>query len=526
MYKAFEYAERSKAAILLSALRTTEAKSFGNVPDSLLEKENNLMRDIALYKEFIYEEKSHENNDVNKLKNWEKKLFEISNEYDNLITFFEDSFPKYYSLKYNTGVIDISSLQQALKWDQALIEYSLSDTSLFMFHVEKRRMNIIHQSIDSTFHKSLSTIINFLNNFDCSKTPVEDLTDYVDKSYYLYNILVKPVETYTKNKRLVIVPDELLSFLPFEALIDSRNINGRTSYRNLNYLIHKYIISYGISSTLYFRESPDIQGERIRKLSAFAPVYDKPINTADILIRTRQYYRDKLYPIPGVKDEVNSISKIIDCDIFEGVHATERIFKDTARYYDLLHLSMHTIINNTNPMFSKLAFTEVNDSIEDGLLNTHEIYNMNINARLAVLSSCSSGEGILKKGEGVMSLARAFMYAGCPSIVMTLWVVEDKSSIRLMTEFYKEIAKGMPKDKALRNSKLKFIEEENLTRAHPFYWSSYICVGTPEPLFYSAKKIILIISTIILAIVALILLKRILKIRKPYQTTHNTSQSW
>ena len=209
--------------------------------------------------------------------------------------------------------------------------------------------------------------------------------------------------------------------------------------------------------------------------------------------------------------------------MFEGYQATEGIFKDTARYYDILHLSMHTIIDNRNPMFSKLAFTSIDDSIEDGLLNTHEIYNMNLNARLAVLSSCSSGEGILQKGEGVMSLARAFMYAGCPSIVMTLWVVEDKSSISLMTEFYKELAKGRSKDEALRNSKLKFIEEENLTRVHPFYWSTYICVGTPEPLFYSVRNIILIISIIILAIVALILIKRILKIRKSYQSSSSNT---
>lgn len=175
---------------------------------------------------------------------------------------------------------------------------------------------------------------------------------------------------------------------------------------------------------------------------------------------------------------------------------------------------MHTIINNSNPMFSKLAFTEVSDSTEDGLLNTHEIYNMNINARLAVLSSCSSGEGILRKGEGVMSLARAFMYAGCPSIVMTLWVVEDKSGIRLMTEFYKEIARGTSKDEALRKSKLKFIEEENLTRAHPFYWATYICVGTSEPLFYPAGRVILIFGMIIIAVTALILIKRFLKSRK------------
>jgi len=524
IYKAFEYAEKSKAAVLLAALRTTEAKSFAGIPDTLLLKENNLLKNIALYKELIYEENRNEKPDENKIKNWEQKLFNLTGEYDNLTALFEDSFPKYYSLKYNTDVATADSLQQLLKNTQAIVEYSISDTSLFIFHIGKNAMNIIHKSIDSAFHNTLKKIIYSLNNFDYSKSHAKDLTSYVENSYYLYNCLVEPVAKSIRNKKLIIVPDELLAFLPFEALVTDKNTEGRLSFRNLSYLLYKYPVSYALSSTLYFRETKYKPVEKIKKLLAFAPSYSGDINTSEILTRqtTRQHYRNNLYPIPGVKEEVIGISKIIKSDIFEGEYATEKIFKDTARYYDMLHLSMHTIINNIDPMFSKLAFTLAGDSSEDGLLNTYEIYNMNLNARLAVLSSCSSGEGILNKGEGVMSLSRAFMYAGCPGIVMTLWVIEDKSGVRLMTNFYKELVKGKPKDEALRIAKLKFIEEGNLTRAHPFYWSAYICVGDIDPLFIPKIKILIIIGAVIVFVAILMVIKRILKKRKTMPAPHES----
>jgi CHAT domain-containing protein/tetratricopeptide (TPR) repeat protein len=516
MYKAFEYAEKSKASVLLAALRSTEAKSFAGIPDKLLRKENNLLRNMALYKELIYEEKRNEKPDRNKLKNFEQKLFDLTGEYDNLTALFEDSFPKYYSLKYNSNVAAADSLQNLLKNHQVILEYSISDTSLFIFHIGKNAMNIIHKSLDSTFHSTLNEIIYLLNHFDYSRSHAEDLARYIENTYYLYDFLVAPVEKLIRNKKLIIVPDELLAFLPFEALVTDKNTEGRASYMNLNYLINKHPVSYALSSTLYFRETKYQPVEKIKKLLAFAPSYSGDISTSDILTRqrTRQHYRNNLYPIPGVKEEVFGISKIIKSDIFEGEYATERLFKDTARYYDMLHLSMHTIINNTEPMFSKLAFTLVEDTTEDGLLNTYEIYNMNLNARLAVLSSCSSGEGILKKGEGVISLARAFMYAGCPGIVMTLWVIEDKSGVKLMTNFYKELVKGKPKDEALRIAKLKFIEEGNLTMAHPFYWSAYICVGNIDPLFIPKTKILIIVGSVIVSVIILMIIKRILRKRK------------
>jgi CHAT domain-containing protein len=158
---------------------------------------------------------------------------------------------------------------------------------------------------------------------------------------------------------------------------------------------------------------------------------------------------------------------------------------------------MHTIINDSLPMFSKLVFSEPDkNSADDGFLNTYEIYNMKLNARLAVLSACETGSGKLQKGEGVMSLARGFIYAGCPSIVMTLWQVEDKSGVDIMKNFYSYLSKGKRKDVALQMAKLKHLESADPLMAHPHYWLGYVNIGNPEPLFIS-KDLYFIIFLIV-----------------------------
>jgi CHAT domain-containing protein len=203
---------------------------------------------------------------------------------------------------------------------------------------------------------------------------------------------------------------------------------------------------------------------------AFAPQYSSTeINLKNYRqLVTRQRYRKNLYPIPGAKEEVESIKKLINTDIYEGLTATETNFKKIAGNYDILHLAMHTVIDNTDPMYSKLIFTLDNDTVNDGLLNTYEIFGLKLKARMVVLSACSTGNGEISKGEGVISLARGFVYSGVSSLVMTLWEVEDKSGAILMKDFYINLLKGQSKSAALRNAKIKFIKGAKAENSHLF----------------------------------------------------------
>jgi CHAT domain-containing protein len=202
-------------------------------------------------------------------------------------------------------------------------------------------------------------------------------------------------------------------------------------------------------------------------------------------------------PLPGAKDEVKGISGFIHAETYIDRLAQESTFKEKAGEFDILHLAMHTIINDSIPMFSKLVFSKPDqNSANDGFLNTYEIYNMKLKARLAVLSACETGSGKLQRGEGVMSMARGFIYAGCPAIVMTLWQVEDKSGVKIMEDFYYYLSKGKRKDVALRMAKLNHLSNSDPLTAHPHFWLGYVNIGNPEPL-YTSKNIYFILLLIL-----------------------------
>ncbi len=169
---------------------------------------------------------------------------------------------------------------------------------------------------------------------------------------------------------------------------------------------------------------------------------------------------------------------------------------------------MHALIDDENPLSSKLIFDQNNsDTIEDGFLHTYEIYNLNLNAELAVLSACKTGTGKLSKGEGIMSLARGFLYAGVPGIVMTLWAIEDISSANIITQFYKLLKDGEKKDFALRNAKLEYLKNANQLQSHPYFWAAYVQIGDNTPISNNNRFIYYFLGVgclVVLAIVAII----------------------
>ena len=483
---AFMVSEKSKSSVLLSVLSELDARQFGDIPDSLLEKENNLSRLISFYKEKLYEENQSIQPDSVKISTWEKYLFEAQRKYSNLISYIENNFPKYYSLKYDYSVSDIKRIQKILPGRTSLIEYSISDSILFTFVISRSDFKMFNKKIDKQFYTQLNTYLNKFHHFDFSRQSLNDFTEFCWASQSLYNTLIAPIYESISGNSLIIVPDGILSYLPFETLIKKMPQDIPLSqYRHLDYLIREFSVSYSYSATLFDQVNKKQKILAAKKLLAFAPEYSE--NTEELitkkLFKTRQNFRKNLFPIPGAIEEVETIHKMIPGQVFIGESATERNFKDKAGLYDILHLAMHTVIDNKNPLYSKLIFTLNNDSSQDGMLNTYEIFDLSLHARMIVLSACSTGGGEFNNGEGVISLARGFVYAGSPSIIMTMWEVEDKSGSDLMKYFYSNLLKGQSKTKALRNAKLACIEESKPENTHPFFWSSFVIMGNSQALY-------------------------------------------
>jgi CHAT domain-containing protein/tetratricopeptide (TPR) repeat protein len=492
---AFEFSERSKSSNLLASVTDIKAKEFGGIPDTLLERENYLKGNIANYTSMLYEEKHAEKEDTQKINLYSAKIFKFNEEYNKLISSFEESYPQYYSLKYENKVIRIADIQSRLNARQALVEYysrepepGSNSGEIYCFVISKDSVRFFQEQIDQKFAKEIQFVHDFLISPNYLNTKKKDFIDYSISAYHLYEKLFHPFAETVAGKSLTIIPHDKLSYIPFDALLSQMPDTSSMNFRNLKYLVLDYPISYSYSATLLYNYFTNKKVSE-KNLLIFSPQYivNEPRTDGQ---GSKPYF---LSPLSGAKDEVKGISRYINSDSFVDLHAQEQTFKDKASQYDILHLAMHTIINDSLPMFSKLVFsTPDQKSSEDGFLNTFEIYNMKLNARLAVLSACETGTGKLQKGEGVMSMARGFIYAGCPSIVMTLWKVEDKSGVKIMEDFYSYLSKGKPKDVALRMAKLNHLNHSDPLAAHPHFWLGYVNIGNPEPL-YTSKDVYFII---------------------------------
>jgi CHAT domain-containing protein/Tfp pilus assembly protein PilF len=482
---AFKYSEKSKAAVLLSSLRDMEAKKVGNIPAELKEREKNLKVELSSYNKFLFDENQKPTVDQNKVKLWSGKVFELNQKYDSLVSIIEKKYPSYYNLKYNNEVITSGFVKDQLQPNQALIEYTLTDTLLYTMVFADKQLHVFQTKIDSSFKSDIRIMRDLTSAKGNQDFSHSDFTQFVTSAGHLHEILIAPCKKVLKNKRLIIVPDAEIGYISFDILLTRKLKPSEKDFRDLPYLIAENSISYAVSATMLFSDfgnkSKDIQ----RKLLAYAPSYDNIKNVDINNLLNKRSERNYLLPIPGVQKEVENISKIFRSSVFEGEKATEANFKADAGDYGVLHLAMHTIINDENPLYSKLVFFQNNDKDNDGLLNTYELFNMELNAELAVLSACNTGNGILLKGEGIMSLARGFFYAGVPSIVMTLWSVEDYSGVELMTSFYSALAEGKTKDEALQYAKLNYLRSTDQLKAHPHFWAAYVSIGDTMPIHIS-----------------------------------------
>lgn len=483
--EAFSFSERSKAASLLSSIRDVEARSFGGVPEELLQQEQNLKKGIAAYRELIYEEQKAVDGSRDKIVLWQERVFALELEMRQLISRLEEEYPDYHSLKYNNQVSGINDVKELIDTGDALISYVYSDSLVYIFSVTGKMADFYCVRHDGSVANELESLLEVLTHGNLDSRVRNDFNEFAQSSRYLYGLLIEPLLSEIDNKRLIIVPDGILSYVPFELLISADPGKNRNNYKTLRFLLRDFSVSYGYSATLWQESLQKLPGKG-KVMLAMAPAYEYSELPSPEVLQSRQYYRDKLMPLPGARVEALSIASMMNGEVLLDKEASELNFKNVAGEFQLLHLAMHTLLDDDNPMFSKLVFSEPvnnNGDDEDGFLNTYEIYNLRLNANLAVLSSCRSGYGTLRRGEGVMSLARGFLYAGVPSIVMTNWEIEDKSGAEIMISFYRYLLKGYRKDDALRMARLDFLDNTDMLKAHPYFWGAYVCIGNPSEIF-------------------------------------------
>lgn len=487
---AFYFSEKGKASILLEQVQETKAKQvIKEIPPSLFYRIDSIQRNYWLYRKKCLTLQTHKSSiDSLKRSNWQQTMLELKEELVFLKQTLARKHTRYHKLKQGLSISNISDVQVSLQTldasssqQHAIIEYFIGEEQAYVLALTARNYHI--KKI--TPPKPLNDL---LQRFKISlQTDTISFETYADLAHQTYQYLVQPIEQELVDiDALIIVPDGQINYLPFEALLTKAFDTCIPEHpRHAAYLLQDYIISYTSSATLWQKQlaqkaQPTITTSRYL---GFAPTFEGVLAEQLNPIQMRGNCRNDYAPLHYNTLEVTQIADLLKGTARLGGEATKQTFQKEAATTAILHLATHACVNDTFPMFSEIQFAEQQ-------LRTHELFGLSLqNTELAVLSACQTGTGDWAKGEGVMSLSRAFMYAGCPSLVHSLWNATDKSTSEIMIEFYRYMNQGLSKPAALRQAKLDFLAN-SLIPAHqmlPVYWATFIQNGNPNPISFAQE---------------------------------------
>jgi len=482
----FSYSEQAKAAVLGRSMAEAQIFELPDLAESAKQAEVQAQQKKQHFRQAItLEERRGEGKDEDLLYDLRDSLYVYEQLHDSLLSDLQEQFPRLYEAKANMKGVRVADVQPLLKPEQAVVEYMLSDSNLFVmviradtYVVKKVPVPVPLPVLVDSFTQALYGCPD-PSTLGCAHDV--QLPTYRTLAYELYQQLIAPVADVLPSE-LIIVPDGVLSYLPFEALLTAPAKGDRA--RQWPYLLREKTLSYAFSAGLWKEMTERIPQKRPRhSLLAIAPSF---ADEGSLMASTHRNRGNYFGPLSGTAEEVNRIHAYLGGTILRGEKATLAAFKEAAADFQVLHLATHGKIS-PDPAYSLLAFYGPEDSMLlpgetiRGIspLYLQDIYSLEIHAELVVLSACETGIGALYKGEGIASLARGFTYAGAKSLVPSLWSVNDAQTADLMDGFYAYLAQGLPKDRALQQAKLDFIAEEG---GAPFYWAGFILMGDTSPL--------------------------------------------
>jgi CHAT domain-containing protein len=437
--EAFNFSERARARTFLDILGSKVDLSRG-MASVLMAEEQEFKRKIAALQLKLEEDASDnpeepaaDGSDI------KSELDDLKKQYTIFFEKLQKDDPEHASL-VSVEPLALKDVQALLGPESTLLEFHVLGDKTILWVVRKNDMRSV------TIKLGRNGIRNLIKNL---RESVNDLSSEEGARKILiklYALLLKDAGL-EKGEELVIVPHAALHYLPFHALITPE---GR-------YLIEDHVISYLSSASLVrftLEKRRKIQGDAL----AFGnPDLDNPV-----------------YNLRYAEREAREMGRLFPkADVFIRKEATKSRAKGISGKYNILHFATHAEFNELNPGETSLRLAM--DEKEDGKLSVEEIFTLNLNSSLVVLSACKTDMGTISSGDEIIGLTRAFIYAGTPSVITTLWEVNDKTSYLLMKDFYRNL-KTMRKAEALRTAQLHLMKEYH----HPFFWAAFVLNGDAE----------------------------------------------
>jgi CHAT domain-containing protein/predicted negative regulator of RcsB-dependent stress response len=480
-HKAYKYAEAIKSRVFIDQMAEGLVNLEKGLKPELRDKRDNLVAKLSNISKEMHETRDNE----------EKKLAELKEKYQKTQNEFEDLFikiridnPLYASVRYPEPISVLSLQKEVLKNGEILVRYFITSDRVYVFLVSNKMFKVVPLEVKAGQIRYY--VERFLKDLD-----TRDMEKY---GKLLYRELFKPIESKLKgNLDIIIVPDSHLEKIPFESFIIGKAKSGRPIF-----LLEKYRIKYIQGASLFSLLRKYYQRDReTNNFIGFGdPVYDydnfKQGQPEQVSMKTadeiKEIFHDRyaragglMNRLQGSGEEVKTIARLFENKSQKSlIYLREQASEDNAKAsnlkeFDYIHFACHGILEDE---FQCLALSQLqgDQSSEDGYFTLNEIMNCDYNAKLVVLSGCRTGSGKMERAEGVTGLTRAVMYAGTPSVIASLWVVDDPATKELMVTFYKNmLEKNLDKVEALRQAKLEMLK--NTKYSSPLFWSAFVMYG-------------------------------------------------
>ncbi|WP_299272393.1 CHAT domain-containing tetratricopeptide repeat protein [uncultured Psychroserpens sp.] len=461
---AFYFIEKSKALLLLENITTSKAKVLAQLPDYLIHREYDLIGEIKKVEEQLFLlKKSHQ--DIKIRDSLKNEVFSKKQTYMRFIDSLETAYPRYHNFKKKITVFNSKMVQESLKDNEIVLQYKLSLDKGFVVLVTKSHKEVFYLEDMVYINKALDQYDGLIRKPFVDYKDQQHFKDISHKLYLnLFPFLKNNKDIFT-NKKLIIIPDSRLNYIPFESFITNKEQDLASSYL-INFCEVSYAYSY---SSLAISHNEEFKNDFL----AISPSVFKDRSLPNLLIS---------------ESETSTIETTLNTRMIVNEAATKHKFLSEYGNSKVVHISTHGGVLNNQPWIS----------FNDQKLMLNDIYFNNQKSNLVVLSACKTSHGELKKGEGVMSIARAFINSGSKSVVSSLWDINQQSTNEIITTFYSNLKEGNSKSEALRNAKISYINNhKNTSEASPFYWSSLVLTGDTTPEFDNHKNVYYIVIAIL-----------------------------
>lgn len=458
---AIEQHESSIYSRIRNRLNMKNNMAFANISEDLLNREKQLKQQLR---------------NTLDVKSSIQTFFEADSNWNQFLDSLKQRYPKYYKMRYATIDAQLNNIQSQVPDHTTVVRYLFIENNLYALVVTNNDKKLVPLSVEN-LHEKIRSLSE--GHFE-----IEQISTVL---FQLYNSLWKPFETDITSEKVIIIPDGDLFNLSFETLTPTaiKTFNELST----NSLLAKYSIAYNYSLLLLDKNRKPIEYDE--NFVAFAPEFNNKMKEKYSLSITDSINLDKTYltllPQPFSVNLVKDYSKLFKGTSFINEKASKQVFTKEANEHKIIHIGTHAESNNISPELSRLIFAKDNSDANNSLY-TYEIYNQNLNSNLAILTACETGKPTYQSGEGMISLAHAFNYAGSESILTSLWKIDEQSSTKIIESFYNHLSEGLPKDKALQQAKLDYIATAEGRTVAPQYWAGLVLIGDTAPIDISTTQ--------------------------------------